>query len=294
MSNEETEVVEQVEEQPIQAEPLEPDVPDDETAAEPAPAEDGEKQQQPAKPEGGIQKRINELTREKYQLQAERDAYRDIAKGKTLEAVKEPPAVAAKQKPLMDNFATTEEYMEALADYKAEEKIAAFRAELTMRAKAETLQNEQQAQAERWIAAENAFAEKNADYDKASAAGLETIKRLNTPACHSVAQAMQQVENGPELLYHFGKHPGEMEAIAKMAPIAAVMALGEIAARLAGDKPAKDKEPAPQTRAPRPPTPIRGASAAGSPKPDEPGSDKMSDEDWLKARNAQIAERQRR
>jgi hypothetical protein len=88
-------------------------------------------------------------------------------------------------------------------------------------------------------------------------------------------------------------------ALNDLPPHIAAIELGRIDARLSGEKAAKTaaleaaKAAKAITNAPTPAGTIEGSGEPSSIKPDEPDSDKLSDAEWARRRNKQIA-RQRK
>lgn len=104
-------------------------------------------------------------------------------------------------------------------------------------------------------------------------------------------------QSGPELAYHLAGDRAELERIVGLGPLEAARELGKIEARLASpETPAPDKKspaPAPAARvtsAPKPITPVGGATAGGTPSvlDDKLASDFSA---WRNVRRAQLQER---
>jgi len=242
------------------------------------------------KRKGGVQRRINELVRKVAEAEARADYLEKLALAKAAEPAK-PIVDAAKPKPQSADFDTTEEFMEALAAHTADEKVRELRAELDQKAKVNSEKSEQETQIQRWKSNEVATQEKHPDYEEVFAAAMESLRQSSSRGCQAVAHAIQVSDAGPELMYYLGEHPAEVQALAKLHPTAAVMALGKIEGRLAGDN-GGAVLPASQPRASKPPTPVKRGAPTGTPRPDDPESDKaLSDEEWLMARNAQLKSR---
>ncbi|KKM03192.1 hypothetical protein LCGC14_1776910, partial [marine sediment metagenome] len=190
----------------------------------------------------------------------------------------------------------TTAFTEALTEWKVDQSLVARDAKAT-ESQART---EQQSQNREFLEREAAFADtlppdpkEGEGYDEVADAALGMLGQLNTPATKEVARAVMASENGPELLYHLGQNPDELQRIAKLKPQAAVMALGGIAASLA-DTEEKGTEVETQTplvsRAPKPPTRVKKPAGGRKAKADDPETHHlMSDDDWDKARDAEEA-----
>jgi hypothetical protein len=194
----------------------------------------------------------------------------DAAIGKRLareqrkwERERQQPAPSAPAAPVApDQFASTEEYAEALAYQKAEQLVA---------------QREQQKQQSEVIEAyhdrEEKAREKYDDFEQVAYNPKLTITS-------EMAQAIQYSDIGPDLAYHLGANPKEAERISRLPPLLQAKEIGRIEAKLAADPPTKKT-----SSAPSPISPIT-ARSTGSPAYDttDPRSIKtMSTSDWIEA-----------
>jgi hypothetical protein len=161
-----------------------------------------------------------------------------------------------------DQFASTEEYAEALAYQKAEQLVA---------------QREQQKQQSEVIEAyhdrEEKAREKYDDFE-------QVAYNPKLPITSEMAQAIQYSDIGPDLAYHLGANPKEAERISRLPPLLQAKEIGRIEAKLAADPPTKKT-----SSAPTPISPVT-ARSTGSPAYDttDPRSIKtMSTSDWIEA-----------
>jgi len=161
-----------------------------------------------------------------------------------------------------EQFASTEEYAEALAYQKAEQILS---------------QREQQKQQsevlEQYHDREEETRAKYADFD-------QVAYNPSLPITTSMAQAIQFSDIGPELAYHLGANPKEAERISKLQPILQAKEIGKLEAKLAANPPVKKT-----SNAPSPISPVT-ARSTGSPNFDttEPRSIKsMSTSEWIEA-----------
>ena len=171
-----------------------------------------------------------------------------------------PAAPAAPVVP--EQFATTEDYVEALALQKADQLLS---------------QREQQKHQKEVIEAyhdrEEEARNKYDDFE-------QVAYNPNLPITSDMAQAIQYSDIGPDLAYHLGANPKEAERISRLPPILQAKEIGRIEAKLAADPPTKKT-----TSAPTPISPIT-ARSTGSPAYDttDPRSIKtMSTSDWIEA-----------
>jgi hypothetical protein len=161
-----------------------------------------------------------------------------------------------------EQFATNEDYVEALADQRAEQKIA------------EREQRKQQAEIlETYHDKEEEVRAKYSDFE-------QVAYNPNLPITTVMAQSIQASDNGPEVAYHLGANPREAERISRLSPILQAKEIGRIEAQLAANPPVKKT-----SNAPSPISPV-SARTTGSPSYDttDPRSIKsMSTSEWIEA-----------
>ena len=161
-----------------------------------------------------------------------------------------------------EQFASTEDYAEALAYQKAEQILS---------------QREQQKQ-------QSEVLEQYHDREEEARAKYSDFEQVaynpNLPITTSMAQAIQFSDIGPELAYHLGANPKEAERISRLQPILQAKEIGKLEAKLAANPPVKKT-----SNAPSPINPVT-ARSTGSPNFDttDPRSIKsMSTSDWIEA-----------
>ncbi len=242
----------------------------DETAAPPEASATPESGDTPAdKPKkGGVQKRIGELVREREEAKRETEYWREQAmKG-------QPKAEPIKndEKPKVDQFQSYEEYLEALADYKAEQKF-------TERER----KREQETQQERATREFNDMRATFAERIEQAAEKYEDFEEVafseDVPVSEAMATAIMQSDLGPDLLYHLGQNPKEAARIARLPPIAAIRELGKLEAKLS-EPPTKRA-----SKAPEPISPVGTRAEVGK----DPS--KMTDAEWMKWRESELSKR---
>jgi hypothetical protein len=197
----------------------------------------------------GVQKRIDELT--KARREAERraeEAERKLAETQGSRPAKEnaPAAPIVEGKPKLEDFNTLEEFQEALTDWKIDQRETAR----------ESKAREEVGKAA-WSERETTFKEAHADYD-------EVLEKIAIPAKAPALQAIQAAvaKGGPELLYHLGQNPEDVARIAGLAPLDAVLELGQIMAGFGGKKATPEKPQPKLSSAPKPPARVGGAAPA--------------------------------
>lgn len=188
-----------------------------------------------------VQERIDELTRQKGESAREAAYWRGVA-----EAAK--PAVEAKPaedpgKPKPEGFATYDEYIEKLTDWKIEQ-----------REQVRGQKQREQETASNWNQRATAARQSMPDFDA-------VLSSSAAPMTKAMAETIQDSDKGPELAYHLAKNPAEAARIAQLGQLATARELGKLEAFLSAPKPAPKT-----TSAPNPPTPIgSGRSTEGDP-----------------------------
>ena len=195
----------------------------------------------------GIKKRFRELTSEIRELRAKLDQQKGDASPKT-EAAPKPSQESGK--PQAETFTTYDEYIEALTEWKVEQKEKARAAETAKEEAKRTAQRQTETFVSR--VAETA---KEAGYADIA----DVINDADVPLTPAIQAAILRSEVGPKIAYHLAKNAAEALRISKLDPVDAVLAIGEIRAKLIA-------KPEPQakrvSKAPAPPKPVSGSGSA--------------------------------
>jgi hypothetical protein len=260
-----TEPAPQVQETPTEAKPVE--ATKEATAQQEAKPEESTDKPRDEKGQfkSPVQDRIDELTR------ARREAEREAAYWRQRATPTQEPAPPAK--PSVDQFKDYGEFVEALADWKADQKVSeALKARDTQTAQtAEQRVQETKAQtfAERQATAKTSIP----DYDA-------VVGAADIPIAPHLGEAILDSDKGPELVYHLAKNPAEAARLSALSPLAAARELGRLEATLGQSaSPAK-----PVTKAPAPMKPTSGAGSSAT-----TDLSKMSHEEYRAARARQGA-----
>lgn len=207
------------------------------------------------KKKGGFQRRIDKLSERARLAQEEAEYWKQQAlktageSKNTKPQVEKPAESEPAGKPNPDNFDTHAEYVEALTDWKLEQREK----QRALEARKTELQTEQERLQKAHIQRVQSFAEKTEDFQEV----LESVD--DVPLSLVVQEAILQSENGPELMYELAKNRAEYERINQLPPIAAARELGRFEAKLAASKPTdKPKEQKKTTQAPKPIAPVGG------------------------------------
>lgn len=165
-----------------------------------------------------------------------------------------------------EQFGSDDEFVEALANIKAEQKLAA-----------RERQHQQTEVLSAYHEREEAAREKYDDFQ-------QVAYNPRLPITDVMAETIQYSEVGPDLAYFLGSNPKEAERISRLSPILQAKEIGRIEAKLASDPPAAKKT----TSAPAPISPV-SPSSKGTPVYDttDPRSIKtMSTSEWIEAERA--------
>ena len=244
------------------------------------------------KPAKGVQKRIDELTRQREDERRAREAAE--ARLDRLFGILEKPAkqpdlnteIKEPVKPVSTDFANPEafdaavlDYSEKMTDWKVKKGIEEFKASEQKRLASEAQNAQVKTLQENFTKREETVRQKYADYSTV-AESPDVIVSL------PMAQAIFSSEQGPELKYFLGKNPDEAKRISGMTtkmidqqgqiidvPDVArqLVELGKIEARLTTPAPVTK----PVSAAPKPITPISKATEA-SPTPEEETMDQYA------------------
>lgn len=211
-----------------------------------------------AKPEqkkrkGGVEKRIDELVREREELKRRLEA---LESGHKPEAVEEKPAkVEAKStfdkpKPKMSDFEyNTEAYADALTDWKLE-KIEHERAAAEQKREFETkVTGLEQA----WNERQEAFSETVDDYDEIVTTA--EVKKLN--ASPTAIEYMFESEHGPQIAYQILSDDDLKKQFKAMSPTRQVAFIAKLEARFDNDEPAAAEPKAKKTIVTKAPQPAK-------------------------------------
>lgn len=234
--------------------------------------EETEQTEQPPKKENAVQKRIDQITKEKHEARAEAEYWKKVATGeiKPQEPVQEQPTVHPDGKPQVEQFDSYEDFVEALTDWKADQRE----------------KQKEQATRAKTIAEQNATRIEQArttheDFD-------EAVSNLNGIMVPPVTiEAIQESELSAEVFYYLGKNVAEAKKLQGMSIPAQLREIGRIEEKLS-TKPV-EKETKRVSSAPVPLNPV-GASATASPKNLDEITD---DEEWLKRERTRLAKQGR-
>jgi hypothetical protein len=233
----------------------------------------------PGKKAGGYQKKINKLTKLRTQAEQEKEYWKAQAL-KSAQAKPDQPAqpdeklVSNEGRPSPDNFDTHEKYVEALTDWKLDQKFK----ERDTQAKEVQVKTEHQKQVEAHVERVKEFSKAHADFN-------ETLEDVNhIPMSLVVQQVILKSEQSAEFMYQLAKHPEEYEKICKLPAIDAACELGKFESRFI-----KAQNPSVETitttKAPKPVKPVRATGTPSKKSLDDPN---LSQREYEQLREEQI------
>jgi hypothetical protein len=243
--------------------------------------------------EDPVQKRIDQLTREKYDALRDRDrgSY-ELERLKTeieqLRAAKQPEVATQNEFPTLEQFGFDEgKYAAAVASHysKLATEQGTKAAQEALRAERER-QDAENAQ-KTWSQRETDFKKSKPDYEAVALKHPQDGGPTITP---SMAQIIKGSDVGPQVAYYLGENVDKANAIARLHPIDQAREIGRIEARLEAVKAAAPAV----SKAPPPPSRIDADAAPATVKVDSPDSDNLSDAEWTRRRNAQELARRRK
>jgi hypothetical protein len=212
------------------------------------------------KKKGGFQKRIDKLNQRITSKEQELEYWKQQAL-KTSQPQNQAPKVemapkADEGKPDPEKFETHAEYVEALTDWKTEQKFK----ERELKSEQNKIQSEQQNVIKSHQERLKSFSEKTKDFNDVL---MEVDDIVVSPA---VSQLLVTSENGPELMYELAKNRDEFEKLNKLPPLAAARELGRIESRISSKSTEKKVETKKITSAPKPIEPVGAGGKGSTPK----------------------------
>lgn len=224
-------------------------------------------EQPPQQKKNGVQKRIDELTRKAYEAAREAKYWREQHASKQAE----PSLNDAPAKPVRTDFADDDAYLEALTDWKVEQKVQRY-SQQTQAERAHEAQARHDAT--RFDLYQQRVAESALpDYQK-------VVGESDVPAAPHVLESILDSEHGPALAYHLAKNPDVAQQLNDMTPLQAARKIGLLEAQLAQPKTVTTSpEKRTTSKAPEPITPVRGGNGQFQKAPEA-----MTDAEWFASR----------
>lgn len=239
---------------------------------------DGEK---PVKKPGGFQKRIARFQKQLSQKDQELEYWKKEAMAVKPTAKVDQKAVETKLEPIgkpkSDKYKTHDEYVEALTDWKMEQREKA----VEQKAKENQVKSEFQKKGEVFQTRIEEFKKTADDFD-------DLMADTNVDVPVYVQEIFLTSEMGPALMYELAKNPKELERISRLSAIPAALELGKLEAKLSSNSTTASSKETKTTKAPDPVKPVGAKGGSLKKSIDDPN---LSQKDFEKLRNEQIKAR---
>jgi hypothetical protein len=196
-----------------------------------------------------VQRRIDEITRKRRDAERERD-YERMKRLELEEELKKAKGVTpVGEKPKLEKFETEADYLEALADWKIEQKLSAERE----KASKETASvDEKKAIDETYQELDEKMEKGRVKYADFNEIVLDEDLKISD----AMVEAIILCDTAEDVLYYLGKHPEEAADLAKLSSLKIAHELGKIEAKLSAPPPPPKPKPK-ITAAPEPITPVK-------------------------------------
>lgn len=209
-------------------------------------AADGENVESPATKEPAkedpVQKRIDKLTKEKYDARRKADLaeYRTKELESRLAALEAKPAQPATVEPTLESVGFDEaKYREAVRDWLKKEIGSTVRDEVKKTVPEVRSQLESQK-------AQTEFEKRQADFAKANPDYVEKVlENDDLPITNDMAKVMRESERGPEIALYLANHVEIAENISRLSALSQAREIGRIEATLEKKPPKVSSAPPP-------------------------------------------------
>jgi hypothetical protein len=226
------------------------------------------------KKKNGFKKRIERLNKKLSEKDQQIAYWQNEVQRRTQSQETPKPAdkkVESSDRPKADAFESHDDYLEALADWKADQKIQ----KLETKRREEDVKSHQQKRVDRYVEQVKAFEKENKDFK-------EVMEDVNdVPMSLAVQEAILGSDKGPELAYNLAKDREFFEKVCQMPPLEAARAIGRFEAAL---EKADSLPPAKKTT--DAPKPIKTVSKSTAVSTKDPGE--MDYQEFKKWREAQL------
>jgi len=239
-----------------------------------------------------VQKRINKLTRERYELRAQNQALEQRLAA--LERNVAPKQEAPTSAPQLKDFNDFDEYVSARAKWEAG-NIVAERDKQASERNEKSKQQESEAELQKqWTAKMAKLTEEIDDFE-------DVMADADVPITQDIARAIMEADNGPEVMYFLAKNPEKVEQMHGKSPATIGRIIGRIEAEIEAGKakpaPAQaagpggeveDPAPAPKSKAP---VPLKQPSSGSAKASGDAPSDDDDINDWMRKERARMNKR---
>lgn len=209
-----------------------------------------ENESAPQKPRG-VQKRLDELTREKHEARREAEHWREMA-------MRQQPQQPAQPAPQAKQESSDEPVIEDFDFDMAAYTKAYIKWEKAQDQKAAQQQKAEQEKADR----QKKFQDSALKFSESAPDFAELVfHNPNLPITEVMVDVMTEADNPAEVAYYLAKNPEEAARIAAMSPAGVGRAIGRIESSLSAPESTRQPVQKTVTQAPPPPTTLSGAKA---------------------------------
>lgn len=260
----------------------------DESGEAPEADEHGTKQKDPAV--SGVQKRFDELTREKHDERRRREALeRDVEylrreNERYRSSVQQPVKQEAEQaeKTLAD-FAYDDA---AYAKYLRQNSVEIARKEAREAIKAEVEREQAEKRQQQFLKRVQAFEKSNPDFR------FDDIRNADLAITKDMVDVITESESAPQLLQHLYKNPDVADQLSRLPVHLVAREIGRMEARLEYE--AKQAKTANVSKAPPPPPKVEGVNPGSPVKTTDASGDELPIEKWVALERKRLAQKQSR
>lgn len=218
-----------------------------------------------------IQKRIDEITKARREAERERDFWRSQAEQR---ANAEMQQIAIGQKPTLEQFDYDQEaYLDALADYKLQSKLA----EKEVQSYKQQVNQQEIQEVQQFKQREYEVMSEFPDYQ-------QKVYANDVPITDTMAKAIRVDENGARVAYFLATYKDIAYRVASLSPKEQFLAIGDISEKIAQATESSVAGKVSNAPSPVPSVTSRGGAVAKSPE-------KMSTDEWMKWRQKQLSKR---
>jgi len=217
---------------------------------------------QAAKPAKGVKVALDRLTKQREEARERADSYARQLEAANAELARLRQAEAeapAPQPPRREDYTDPDDYIEALSEFKADQKVREQRQQDAERAQADAVANQAKE-------TQRLFRERATEARKEYADFDEVTSREDVPVTIPMAHAILTSEIGPKLQYYLGRNTDEAKRIAALDPISQVREMGRLEAKVLGAPAAPVRR---VSETPPPIKPVGGSRAAVTKDPGE-------------------------
>ena len=256
--------------------------PDPNVTATPEPEAKPERTFTQAELDAAIEKRLAKERRKRYEVETRAKVFQELAsKGKPEEPKPDQPQATGE--PKREQFESYEAFLEAKAEWKADQAVEKRLAEREKASKEKETKAEQDKRAETFRTRMKEASKGLDDFDEVMA---EATAEADMPVARLYAPPFEECDNPAAVLYHLAKNPEEAERIASLPDARQAREIWALDTKLAAEaKTADPKQEKKPSKAPEPIKPITGKSAADN-TPSVAGNDVSA---WAQHRNKQLA-----